>query len=310
MLADPRAKTLVTNFAFQWLDLRGLTTIDPDPDIFPHYSKAISNAFEREMELFLGSILLENRSVLELIDAEHTFVNEALALHYGIGDVRGDQFREVLLDDPNRHGLLGKGSVLMVTSYPNRTAPVLRGAWILEALLGSPPPSPPPDVEALPETQEGEAALTVRARLEIHRANANCNSCHFAMDGLGFALENFDAIGQWRTRDRDAGVPIDATGQLADGTRVTGPQDLQAALRANPEQFVHAMTEKLMVYALGRNVEYFDMPAVRRIVHDAAADDYRFASILLGVASSDAFRMKRLPARQAIGITEPGALLR
>jgi len=295
MLADPRARTLVTNFAFQWLDLRGLSTIDPDTDLFPHYSKAVSIAFEKEMELFLDSILLEDRSVLDLLTADHTFVNEELALHYDIADVRGDQFRRIRLGDPNRFGLLGKGSVLMVTSYPNRTAPVLRGAWILEALLGNPPPTPPPDVEALPETQEGEAALTVRERLEIHRENPTCNSCHFSMDGLGFALENFDAIGQWRDKDVDAGAVIDSSGQLADGTIVAGPVELRQALLERPDQFVHAMVEKLLIYALGRNVEYYDMPAIRKIVREAEADDYRFASIVLGVVKSGAFQTKRLP---------------
>jgi hypothetical protein len=295
MLADPRSEALVTNFAFQWLDLRGLATIDPDTDIFPDFSKAVTVAFEREMQLFLDSILRKDRSVIDLLTAEHTFVNERLALHYGITDVRGDQFREVELENPNRFGLLGKGSVLMVTSYPNRTAPVLRGAWILEALLGTPPASPPPNVEALPETQEGGEALTVRERLEIHRENPACIGCHGVMDPLGFALENFDAVGQWRDKDRDAGDAIDATGQLADGTLVDGPAELRAALLARPEQFVHALTEKLMLYALGRNLDYYDMPAIRKIVHDAAKQEYRFSAILLGVATSDPFQMRRIP---------------
>jgi hypothetical protein len=209
--------------------------------------------------------------------------------------VRGDQFREIKLEDPNRWGLLGKGSVLMVTSYPNRTAPVLRGAWILESVLGTPPASPPPNVEALPETQEGGEALTVRERLEMHRENPNCAGCHDVMDGLGFALENFDAIGQWREMDRDAGDPIDSSGVLADGTAVSGPVDLREALLARPEQFVHAMTEKLLLYALGRNLDYYDMPAVRKIVHGAAEDDYQFSSLLMGVVTSDPFQMRRIP---------------
>jgi mono/diheme cytochrome c family protein len=295
MLADPRSETLVTNFAFQWLDLRGLSTIDPDTDIFPEFNKAVSVAFEKEMSLFLDSILRKDRSVLDVLRADHTFVNERLALHYGITDVRGDQFREIKLEDPNRWGLLGKGSVLMVTSYPNRTAPVLRGAWILESVLGTPPASPPPNVEALPETQEGGEALTVRERLEMHRENPNCAGCHDVMDGLGFALENFDAIGQWREMDRDAGDPIDSSGVLADGTAVSGPVDLREALLARPEQFVHAMTEKLLLYALGRNLDYYDMPAVRKIVHGAAEDDYRFSSLLMGVVTSDPFQMRRIP---------------
>jgi hypothetical protein len=295
MLADPKAESLVTNFAFQWLDLRGLSSIDPDTDIFPDYTKNVSNAFETEMALFLDSILLEDRSVLDLLTAEHTFVNETLALHYGITDIRGDQFRRITLADPNRWGLLGKGSVLMVTSYPNRTAPVLRGAWILEALLGTPPASPPPNVEALPETQEGGDALTVRERLELHRTDPTCNACHGVMDPLGFALENFDAIGQWQAKDRDAGDPIDASGQLADGTAVDGPQDLRAALLERSDQFVQTLTEKLMIYALGRTVEYHDMPAIRKVVREASEEDYTFASVVTALARSEPFRMKRIP---------------
>jgi hypothetical protein len=295
MLASPNAKTLVTNFAVQWLDLRGLSGIDPDTDLFPSYTKDLSNAFEAEMAMFLESILLEDRSVLDLLDAEHTFVNETLALHYGIGDIRGAQFRRIELDDPNRWGLLGKGSVLMVTSYPNRTAPVLRGAWILESILGTPPASPPPNVEALPETQEGGEVLTVRERLEIHRTNPTCNGCHGVMDPLGFALENFDAIGEWRARDRDAGDRIDASGQLADGTLVNGPQDLRKALLARSDQFVQTLTEKLMIYALGRTVEYHDMPAIRKVVRQAAEEDYTFESIVTALVNSEPFRMKRLP---------------
>jgi mono/diheme cytochrome c family protein len=295
MLADFRSEALITNFAFQWLDLRGLETIDPDTDIFPEFSKAVSVGFEREMALFIDSILRKDRSVLDLLTADHTFVNERLALHYGITDVRGDQFREIKLEDPNRWGLLGKGSVLMVTSYPNRTAPVLRGAWILDSLLGTPPVAPPPNVEALPETEEGAKALTVRQRLEVHRENPNCNGCHGVMDGLGFALDNFDAIGQWREMDRDAGEPIDSSGVLADGTLVSGPVELRAALLKRPDQFVLAMTEKLMIYALGRGVEYYDMPAVRKIVRDAARSDYKFSSLLMGVVTSDPFQMRKIP---------------
>jgi hypothetical protein len=226
------------------------------------------------------------------LTADHTFVNERLALHYGITDVRGDQFREIELEDPNRWGLLGKGSVLMVTSYPNRTAPVLRGAWILDSLLGTPPVAPPPNVEALPETEEGAKAQTVRQRLEIHRENPNCNGCHGVMDGLGFALDNFDAIGQWREMDRDAGEPIDSSGVLADGTLVSGPVELRAALLKRPDQFVLAMTEKLMIYALGRGVEYYDMPAVRAVVRQAADDDYRFSAFVTGIIESPSFRMR------------------
>jgi hypothetical protein len=213
--------------------------------------------------------------------------------------VRGDQFREVELDDPNRYGLLGKGGILMATSYPNRTAPVLRGAWILESLTGTPPAPPPPDVEAFPETQEGEQPKTVRERLESHRENPACNGCHGVMDPLGFALENFDAIGAWRDRDRDAGEPIDASGELAGGTAVNGPIDLREALLEHPEQLVATLTEKLMTFALGRTLEYYDMPAVRAIVRDAAHDEYRFSALLAGIVTSDAFTMARAPRAEA-----------
>jgi len=295
MLRDPKARSLVTNFAFQWLDVRGVAQIDPDPVIFPEFDYNLGKSFEKELELFVASILLEDRSVLELLRAEHTFVNERLALHYGIGDVQGDQFRRVTLRDPNRFGLLGKGGILMATSYPNRTAPVLRGAWILERITGTPPAPPPPNVEAFPETEEGEQPKTVRERLEMHRESPACNGCHGVMDPLGFALENFDAIGKWRTRDRDAGEPIDASGQLADGSVVDGPGELRAALLARPGMFVQTLTEKLMIFALGRGLEHYDMPTVRRIVRDAAADDYRFSALLEGIVTSAPFTMARVP---------------
>ena len=230
MLADPESKSLVTNFAFQWLNVRGIDDIDPDAVIFPNFDEGLREAFRREMELFVESILREDRSVLDLLTADYTFVNERLALHYGIPNIRGEQFRRVTLADANRWGLLGKGGVLMVTSYANRTAPVLRGAWILENILGTPPAAPPPDVEGFKENKEGEKALTVREIMEQHRAKPSCNACHGVMDPLGFALENFDAIGAWRWKDRWAGTPIDAAGQLVDGTPVSGPEDLRKAL--------------------------------------------------------------------------------
>jgi hypothetical protein len=291
MLADPKAGSLVTNFAAQWLDIRGVTGIAPDPDLFPEFNPNLGAAFAKELELFLKSVLLEDRSVLDVIDADHTFVNETLALHYGIGAVRGDAFRRVTLNDENRWGLFGKGGILMATSYPNRTAPVLRGAWILEALTGTPPAAPPPNVEAFPENEEGVEPKTVRERLEAHRENPTCNACHGVMDPLGFALENFDAIGKWRTKDRDANEPIDSSGQLADGTVVDGPVDLRNALLEQPDQIVQTLTEKLMTYALGRGVEYYDMPAVRTIVREAAREDYRFSAILTGIVLSEPFRM-------------------
>jgi mono/diheme cytochrome c family protein len=295
MLADPRARSLVTNFAFQWLDIRGISGIDPDPVVFPEYDHNLGVSFEKELELFLASVLLEDRNVLELLRADHTFLNERVALHYGVDHVQGDQFRRVTLEDPNRFGLFGKGGVLLATSYPNRTAPVLRGAWILEAITGTPPAPPPPDVEAFPETEEGEQPKTVRERLEVHRESPACNGCHGAMDPLGFALENFDAIGKWRDIDRDAGVPIDASGLLADGTVVDGPAALRKALLERPEMFVQTLTEKLMIFALSRSIEHHDMPAVRQIVKRAAAEDFRFSAILAGIVMSDQFRMARLP---------------
>jgi mono/diheme cytochrome c family protein len=295
MLADSRAAALVDNFAQQWLDIRGVRDIVPDPVIFPEFNPDLADAFAQEIRLFLASVLLEDHSVLELLDGRHTFLNERLALHYGVAGVRGDNFRRVELGDTNRFGLFGKGGILMATSYPNRTAPVLRGAWILEAITGTPPASPPPNVEAFPETQEGEQPKTVRERLEAHRSNPSCNSCHGVMDPLGFALENFDAIGAWRVKDREAASSIDSSGELADGTVVSGPEDLREALLAEPTQFVQTLTEKLMIYALGRGVEHYDMPAVRRIVRDAERQDYRFSAILAGIALSEPFRFSTTP---------------
>ena len=295
LLADPRSQSLVESFAFQWLKMRALEDIDPDPIIFPNFDDSLRTAFRREVELFVGSVLREDRSVSELLTADHTFVNERLALHYGIPNVRGDSFRRVTLADRNRWGLLGKGAVLLTTSYANRTAPVLRGAWILENLLGTPPSPPPPDVEAFQENKDGEKARSVREIMEQHRAKPSCNACHGVMDPLGFALENFDAIGEWRAVDRYAGTPIDASGQLVDGTAVSSPADLRVALMKRPEQFVQTLTERLITYALGRTVEYYDMPTVRRIVREAAHDQYRFSSIVMGIVRSDPFRMRMVP---------------
>jgi mono/diheme cytochrome c family protein len=294
MLADPKSKALVTNFAFQWLKVRNIDEIDPDVIQFPNFDESLREAFKHEMELFVDSVFREDRSVVDLLTANYTFLNERLALHYGVPNVRGDRFRRVTLDDPNRYGLLGKGSLLMVTSYPNRTAPVLRGAFVLENIMGTPPSPPPPDVEGFKENKEGEKAKTVREIMEKHRANPTCNNCHGVMDPLGFSLENFDALGAWRAKDVFAGTAIDASGKLVDGTAVTGPSDLRQALLKHPEQFVQTMTEKMMTYALGRAVEYYDMPTIRKIVRDAAKDNYRFSSIVLGIVSSPPFQMKRM----------------
>jgi hypothetical protein len=304
MLADSRAHSLVTNFAFQWLNVHGLTLVDTDKNLFPEYTPDLIPAFETELELFIESIFDADRSVLALLTADHTFVNERLALHYGMKNVRGGQFRQVQLKESYRRGLLGKGAFLMTTSYANRTTPVLRGAYILEKFLGTPPAAPPPNVEAFPETQEGGVALSVRARLEEHRKNPSCNSCHGVIDPLGLALENFNAIGQWQWKDRDAGTPIDASGQLVDGTPLHGPDDLRAALIARPDQFVQTFTENLMTFALGRSVKYYDMPTVRSIVKNASRQDYRFSSIVLGIVNSNAFQMSQVPAPSTDSKTE------
>ena len=295
MLADPRSKSLVTNFAFQWLRVRDLDKIDPDAVLFPNFDAGLKTAFRKEMELFVSSVFNEDHNVMDLMTANYTFVNERLAAHYGIPDIRGAQFRKVTLPDPNRWGLLGKGSVLLVTSYPNRTSSVLRGAYILETITGTPPAAPPPGVEAFKETKEGERPETVRAIMQAHRENPTCNSCHGILDPLGFAMESFDTVGEFRTKDRWAGVPIDSTGTLADGTPVKGPEDLRKALTKRPDQFVQTLTQKLMTYGLGRSVEYFDMPTVRKIVRDSAKDNYKFSSIVVGIVKSPAFQSQRVP---------------
>jgi hypothetical protein len=290
MLADPRAKTLTTNFAFQWLRVRDTAALDPDPYAYPAFDAPLRTAIRREMELFLESVFREDRSVIDLLSADYTFLNERLARHYQVPNVRGDQFRRVTLTDPNRFGLLGKASVQMVTAYPNRTSPVLRGAYILENLLGTPPAPPPPNVEAFKENKEGEQFKTIRQIMETHRANPTCNACHGVMDPLGFALENFDTIGAYRAVDAFTRTTIDTSGKLVDGTGVNGPADLRAALLAHPEQFVQTLTERLTIYALGRSLEYYDMPGIRAIVRDGKATDYRFSSIVMGIVNAPAFK--------------------
>jgi mono/diheme cytochrome c family protein len=295
MLADPRAKSLSGDFAFQWLRLSRLDEIIPDRTQFPQASRLLDprGMYKEELRLFIDSVLRSDRSVFDLLTANYTFLNERLAMLYGIETVKGGHFRQVTLDNPVRYGLLGKGAILMLTAYPNRTSPPVRGAWILDRLLGSPPPEPPLNVPALPENRRGQPARTLRARLAQHRESPTCGACHGAMDPLGLALENFSAIGQYRANDPDTLTPIDATGQLPDGTTINGPEDLRKALVSRPDhQFVQALTENLLTYALGRSLDYRDMPTVRRIVRQAGADDYRFKSIVLGVVSSDAFRKK------------------
>jgi mono/diheme cytochrome c family protein len=290
MLADPRAMTLTTNFAFEWLKVRDMAALEPDPYTYPAFDGALRTAFRREMEMFVDSVFREDRSVVDLLGANYTFVNERLAAHYGVENVRGDQFRRVTLTDPNRFGLLGKGAVLMVTAYPNRTSPVLRGSYILENIAGTPPAPPPPNVAPFKENREGEKPKTIREIMEEHRANPTCNACHGVMDPLGFALENFDTIAEYRTMDRFTRTRIDTSGKLVDGTAVNGPSDLRKALLSHPEQFVQTLTEKLMTYGVGRSLEYFDMPTVRKIVRDARRDGYKFSSIVMGIVTAPAFQ--------------------
>jgi hypothetical protein len=297
MLADPRALSLVTNFASEWLSLRVVEGAKPDPIIFPEFDDGLRVAFEHETNLLLENVLLGDRSVLELLNANYTFVNERLARHYGIPDVYGDQFRRVAVTDGIRGGLLGQGSILTGTSYPNRTSPVVRGKWILETLLGSPPPPPPPNVPALPEAEATGKVLSMRERLSEHRKNPACAGCHARMDPLGFALENFDATGKWRITESAGPAdkshnPIDASGQLADGTQFDGVKGLKQVLGERSGEFVYRMTERLLTYALGRGSDWYDAPAIRAAVNDAKKDDYRFSSLLIGIVESPPFQMR------------------
>ncbi len=291
MLADPRSDALVSNFAAQWLHLRNLESMTPDMRLFPDFDDNLRQAFRRETELFFDSILREDRSVLDLLRTNYTFVNERLAKHYGIPHVYGSRFRRVTLGDDNwRGGLLRHGSILTVTSYATRTSPVLRGKWILENLLGVPPPPPLPDVPALKDnTVDGR--LSVRTRLAEHRSNATCAACHNLMDPVGLSLEKFDAIG--RRRNVEADTPIDASGGLPDGSRFADVDGLEAALLQRPELFVGAFAEKLLTYASGRGVEYYDAPAIRAIVRDARSQDFRISSIVLGIVKSAPFQMRK-----------------
>jgi hypothetical protein len=296
MLADPRAQALVENFAGQWLHLRNVRNILPNSDEFPDFDDNLRRAFQRETELFFESILREDRGVLDLLTADYTFVNERLARHYGIPGVYGSHFRRVALPGEARRGLLGQGSVLAVTSKAERTSPVVRGKWILENILGMPVPAPPPNVPPLPENKAGEKPRTMREQMAGHRANAVCASCHRTMDAVGLALENFDAVGAWRTRER--GGPIDASAELGDGTKVNGVADLRRAIASRPELFVTTLATKLMTYALGRGVDDRDMPAIRSILREASRNNYRFSSLILGVARSTPFQMRTAAARE------------
>ncbi len=292
MLADKRSDALVTNFAEQWLYLRNLASITPDMRIFPDFDDNLRRAFRRETELFFESILREDRSVLDLLRADYTYVNERLAKHYGIPNIYGSRFRKVTFGPADvRGGLLRHGSVLTVTSYATRTSPVIRGKWILDNILGIPPPPPPPNVPALKENAAATKPLSMRERLAEHRANPACAGCHQLMDPVGFALENYDAVGRWRSTE-DA-QPIDVAGGLPDGTKLAGIAELEKALLVRPETFVATLTEKLLTYSLGRGIEHFDAPAVRQIVRNAQRDDYRFSSVVLGIVTSTPFQMRR-----------------
>jgi mono/diheme cytochrome c family protein len=291
MLADPRSEALARNFAGQWLRLRNISGALPSDVLFPDFGESLRQDFVRETELFFDSVMREDRSVTDLLTADYTFLNERLARHYGIAGVYGGDFRRVSLADPNRRGLLGQGSILTVTSYPDRTSPVGRGKWVLENVLGTPPPPPPPNVPELEPAADSGTVLAMRERMEQHRANPVCASCHRLMDPLGLALENFDAIGRWRGH-MPGGIAIDASGSMPDGTAFEGPADLRELLVRNPEQFVTVVTEKLLTYALGRGVEYYDAPAVRAITRAAAEHDYGLASLIVGVVRSTPFQMR------------------
>jgi hypothetical protein len=305
MLADPRAtRALVDNFAGQWLNLRRVREVVVHPDFYPDFDESLLQAFEEETRLFVGSTLSEDRSVLDLLRANYTFVNERLARHYGIPGIYGSRFRRVTLPNlDQRGGLLGNGSILATTSYPNRTSPVLRGKWLLDNMFGAPPPPPPPGVNTtLDEPKGGALPPTIRERLAQHRTSPTCATCHAAIDPLGFALENFDATGGWRTID-ESGKPVDASGNTVGGAPVKGLSGLRALLLEQPGQFPATVTEKLLAYALGRRLEYYDRPAVRQIVHDAVENDYRWSSLVMGIVKSPAFQMRAPQAGVEIAAT-------
>jgi len=306
MLADQRSSAFVDNFAEQWLFLRNLKTSAPNLDAFPDFDDNLREAMKEETKLFFSSVMHEDRNVMDLLTADYTFVNERLARHYGIPNVYGSQFRRIKITDDNRRGLLGQASILTITAYPNRTSPVQRGKWVLANILGTPATPPPPNVPALTENSEGAAPKSVRERMEAHRADAVCAGCHKIMDPIGFSLENFDAIGRWRTSDD--GVRIDPSGTLFTGAKIDGVVGLRNMLTARPETFVGVMTEKMLTYALGRGLEYYDMPAVRKIVRDSGSQDFRFSSLIMGIVKSTPFEMKvkkSQPGNTTVALKEP-----
>jgi Protein of unknown function (DUF1588)/Protein of unknown function (DUF1592)/Protein of unknown function (DUF1585) len=290
MLADSRSESLATNFARQWLRLQGIQDVVPEPTIFPEYSRSLGESMRREVELFFASIMREDRNILDLLTADYTYVDEVLARHYKIPSELGPRFRRVKLTDPNRFGLLGKAGILTMTSLANRTSPVARGKYVLEVLIGSPPPPPPAMVPPLKEAVENEKALPLRARMEQHRNNSACRACHQMMDPIGLALENYDAIGNWRTKD--SGLPIDPSGAMFDGTKLDGPASVRQAILGKSDAFIGSFTENLMAYGVGRVLDYRDMPAVRSIVRDAGRNNNRLSSFILGVVNSKPFQMR------------------
>jgi hypothetical protein len=296
MLADPRANALSTRFAAQWLRLQDLEKVHPDAFLFPDFDLQLADAMRQETQLLFGDLVKNDKSILDLFTADYTFVNERLAKHYGIPNITGDEFQKVKYADSTRRGILGHGSILVQTSLANRTSPVLRGKWVMEVLIGMPPPPPPPGVPDLEETKDAKDGkqLTTRERMEIHRANATCRACHQYMDPMGLALDNFDVTGKLRFREN--AMPLDTKGQMYDGTSVSSPAELTAALLKRPIPLVRSFTENLMAYALGRRVEDYDQPAVRAIAKEAEAKGYRISSFIMGVVNSSAFRSKRAEA--------------
>ncbi len=294
MLADPKSRSLIENFAGQWLHLRNIPSWRPDPEKFPQFDDSLRVAMQRETELFFDYIVREDRSVLDFLGADYSFMNERLARHYGLSGVRGPHFRKVALNGAERGGVLTHASVLTVTSYPTRTSPVLRGKWILENILATPPPPPPPNVPDL-EEKAANSARDLRAALEKHRASAACASCHSRLDPLGFSLENFDAVG--RFRDVEDGAKVDASGSLPGGIQFDGPAGLKQVLLDRKDYFVECISEKLLTYALGRGLEHFDLPVVRQVRREAAAREHRFSEVVLAIVNSVPFQMRRTPER-------------
>jgi hypothetical protein len=305
MLADPRAGALATRFAGQWLRLQDIDKVRPDVFWFPDYDEQLGQAMQKETELFFGDIVRHDRSILTLLTANYTFANERLARHYGFTNVSGEQFRRVTYPDSNRRGILGQGSMLVQTSLANRTSPVLRGKWVMEVVIGMPPPPPPPNVPSLDETTDGKDGkpLTTRERMELHRQNITCRTCHQYMDPIGLALDNFDVTGRWRLREN--GSELDTRGDFYDGTPISTPAELKAVLLKRPDPLLRTFTQNLMAYALGRRIEYYDHPAVRKIVSSAEAGGYRINDFIVGVVMSDAFRMRRVADTQAAGTGTP-----